>query len=65
MNNSDSSVYETEMPGGQYTNLQFQARSLGLGEMWGHVKEAYIEANRLCGDITKVYLSSVFRKRFL
>ncbi|KAJ3411311.1 pyruvate carboxylase [Chytridiales sp. JEL 0842] len=58
MNNSDSSVYETEMPGGQYTNLQFQARSLGLGEMWSHVKDAYIQANRLCGDITKVTPSS-------
>ncbi|KAJ3114100.1 pyruvate carboxylase [Phlyctochytrium bullatum] len=55
---SDASVYEHEMPGGQYTNLQFQARQLGLGEMWESIKVAYAQANRLCGDITKVTPSS-------
>ena len=31
----DSSVvYTAEIPGGQYTNLLFQSRSLGLGEKW-------------------------------
>ena len=30
----DSGVYEHEMPGGQYTNLLFQAHSLGLGKKW-------------------------------
>ncbi|KAJ3193250.1 pyruvate carboxylase [Irineochytrium annulatum] len=55
---NDASVYEHEMPGGQYTNLQFQARQLGLGEQWEAIKTAYAEANRLCGDITKVTPSS-------
>jgi pyruvate carboxylase len=31
---SDSSVFEHEMPGGQYTNLMFQAAQLGLGTQW-------------------------------
>ncbi|KAJ3222767.1 pyruvate carboxylase [Chytriomyces hyalinus] len=55
---SDSSIYYTEMPGGQYTNLQFQSRQLGLGEQWSKIKAAYAQANRLCGDIVKVTPSS-------
>ncbi|KAI9297641.1 pyruvate carboxylase, partial [Neoconidiobolus thromboides FSU 785] len=54
----DSGVYQHEMPGGQYTNLLFQAQSLGLGEQWNEVKKAYAEANLLCGDIVKVTPSS-------
>ena len=42
------------MPGGQYTNLQFQAASLGLADRWHKVKKAYSEANLFCGDIVKV-----------
>ncbi|PVV00591.1 hypothetical protein BB560_005024 [Smittium megazygosporum] len=55
---SDTSVYSHEMPGGQYTNLLFQAQSLGLGMRWNDVKNAYTEANLLCGDIVKVTPSS-------
>jgi len=55
---SDSSVFDHEMPGGQYTNLMFQAQSLGLGEQWAEVKARYIDANQLCGDIVKVTPSS-------
>ncbi|CAG8601444.1 1335_t:CDS:10, partial [Ambispora gerdemannii] len=55
---ADSSVYEHEMPGGQYTNLMFQAQQLGLGKMWKEIKKAYTEANKLCGDIVKVTPSS-------
>ncbi|KAG2751781.1 aldolase [Suillus brevipes Sb2] len=32
----DSSVFDHEMPGGQYTNLMFQASQLGLGTQWTH-----------------------------
>lgn len=46
------------MPGGQYTNLMFQAQSLGLGSQWTQVKAAYIVANELCGDVVKVTPSS-------
>ncbi|CAO3660754.1 unnamed protein product [Umbelopsis ramanniana] len=55
---ADSGVYEHEMPGGQYTNLMFQAQQLGLGTQWREIKKAYIEANQLCGDIVKVTPSS-------
>jgi pyruvate carboxylase len=55
---SDSGVFDHEMPGGQYTNLQFQASQLGLGTQWLEVKKKYIEANQLCGDIIKVTPSS-------
>jgi pyruvate carboxylase len=51
-------VYEHEMPGGQYTNLQFQSTSLGLSDQWAQVKSSYAAANRLLGDIVKVTPSS-------
>ncbi|KAH9840099.1 pyruvate carboxylase [Rhodofomes roseus] len=51
---SDSSVFDHEMPGGQYTNLMFQAAQLGLGTQWTEVKKKYIEANDLCGNVIKV-----------
>ncbi|CAL8463302.1 g2836 [Coccomyxa elongata] len=58
LRSSSSDVYYHEMPGGQYTNLKFQALSLGLGEQWEKVKTAYAEANRALGDIVKVTPSS-------
>jgi pyruvate carboxylase len=47
-------LYNHEMPGGQYTNLQQQAGALGLGERWPEVCRAYAEVNDLFGDIVKV-----------
>ncbi|WAR18768.1 PYC-like protein [Mya arenaria] len=46
------------IPGGQYTNLQFQAFSLGLADQFEEVKKMYVEANKLLGDIPKVTPSS-------
>jgi len=43
-----------ESLGGQYTNLQFQAFSLGLADQFEEVKKMYREANLLLGDIVKV-----------
>lgn len=54
MKSGNSDVYENEIPGGQYTNLQFQAFSLGLGDQFEKVKKAYVVANELLGDIVKV-----------
>ncbi len=51
-------VYEHEMPGGQYTNLKFQAQALGLTGRWTAIKHAYAAANRLLGDLIKVTPSS-------
>lgn len=50
----DPEVYEHEIPGGQLTNLIFQATQQGLGEKWAQTKKAYEEANDLLGDIVKV-----------
>src|SRR5262249_17518330 len=50
-----SEVYVHGMPGGQYTNLREQARSLGIGDArWPEVAAAYAEVNELLGDIVKV-----------
>jgi len=58
MRSGNADVYLNEIPGGQYTNLQFQAHSLGLGEKFENVKAKYREANQLMGDIVKVTPSS-------
>jgi len=50
-----SEVYLHGMPGGQYTNLREQARSLGIDEhRWSEVAHAYAEVNDMLGDIIKV-----------
>ncbi|MER1992267.1 MAG: pyruvate carboxylase subunit B, partial [Aerococcus urinaeequi] len=54
----ETEIYNTEMPGGQYTNLQQQAKSVGLGSRWDEVKQMYHDVNFLFGDIVKVTPSS-------
>ncbi|MYG91702.1 MAG: pyruvate carboxylase [Acidimicrobiia bacterium] len=51
-------LYEHEIPGGQFTNLQQQATALGLGHRWREVEAMYADVNRLLGDIVKVTPSS-------
>ncbi|MEP1588585.1 MAG: pyruvate carboxylase [Tateyamaria sp.] len=53
-----SEVYLHEMPGGQFTNLKAQARSLGLEERWHEVARTYADVNDMFGDIVKVTPSS-------
>lgn len=53
-----SEVYLHEMPGGQFTNLKEQARSIGLEARWHEVAQAYHDANLMFGDIIKVTPSS-------
>ena len=53
-----SEVYLHEMPGGQYTNLKAQARSLGLEEQWPEIARTYADVNQMFGDIVKVTPSS-------
>jgi pyruvate carboxylase len=53
-----SEVYLHEMPGGQFTNLKGQARSLGLEERWHEVAQTYADVNQMFGDIIKVTPSS-------
>ncbi|WP_110929295.1 pyruvate carboxylase [Bacillus massiliglaciei] len=51
-------VYKHEMPGGQYSNLQQQAKAVGLGDRWNEVKRMYQRVNDMFGDIVKVTPSS-------
>ena len=53
-----SEVYLHEMPGGQFTNLKAQARSLGLEEKWPQIARTYADVNQMFGDIVKVTPSS-------
>jgi pyruvate carboxylase len=53
-----SEVYLHEMPGGQFTNLKEQARSLGLETRWHEVAQTYHDVNLMFGDIVKVTPSS-------
>ncbi|SCC27319.1 MULTISPECIES: pyruvate carboxylase [Priestia] len=58
MNAPHTEVYVHEMPGGQYSNLQQQAKAVGLGNRWDEVKDMYSRVNELFGDIVKVTPSS-------
>jgi pyruvate carboxylase len=50
-----SEVYVHGMPGGQFTNLREQARSLGIDDTrWPEVARAYASVNEMFGDIVKV-----------
>jgi len=50
-----SEVYVHGMPGGQYTNLREQARSLGIDEArWPEVAQTYADVNEMFGDVIKV-----------
>ena len=54
-----SEVYVHAMPGGQYTNLKEQARSVGLDDSrWMEVSQAYADVNDMFGNIVKVTPSS-------
>ena len=47
-------VYLHEIPGGQYTNLRAQARSMGLEDKWPQIADTYAEVNEMFGNIVKV-----------
>ena len=49
-----SEVYLHEMPGGQFTNLKEQARSMGLENRWAEVAKTYRDVNDMFGDVVKV-----------
>ncbi|MBP0724774.1 pyruvate carboxylase [Bacillus sp. RG28] len=58
MMSSHTEIYQHEMPGGQYSNLQQQAKAVGLGDRFDEVKQMYGRVNMLFGDIVKVTPSS-------
>lgn len=51
-------VFDHEIPGGQYSNLLPQARSLGLEDKFETIKQNYVIVNEMFGDIVKVTPSS-------
>ncbi len=51
-------VYDHEIPGGQYSNLRPQARSLGLEDKFDQIKKNYASVNKLLGGVVKVTPSS-------
>lgn len=55
---ADADVYKHEIPGGQYSNLLRQARSLGIQNQFSKIIDNYISANQLIGDVIKVTPSS-------
>ncbi len=57
-NYPNTTVYRHEMPGGQFSNLQQQAKGVGLGDRWEEVCQRYAEVNLMFGDIIKVTPSS-------
>lgn len=58
MNAPHTEVYMHEMPGGQYSNLQQQAKAVGLESRWDEVKRMYRQVNDMFGDVVKVTPSS-------
>lgn len=58
MNAPHTEVYFHEMPGGQYSNLQQQAKAVGLEERWDEVKSMFHQVNNMFGNIVKVTPSS-------
>ncbi|WGN89410.1 pyruvate carboxylase [Ligilactobacillus faecis] len=57
MTSPQTDIYQTGMPGGQYSNLQQQAKALGIDD-FELVKKTYRIVNELLGDIIKVTPSS-------
>jgi len=58
MMGAQTDIYDVEMPGGQYSNLQQQAQALRLGDRWEEVKTMYAQVNLMFGDVIKVTPSS-------
>ena len=53
-----NAVYHHEIPGGQLSNLRFQASALGLAERFEEVAELYAACNKILGRPPKVTPSS-------
>ncbi|MBE5968655.1 MAG: pyruvate carboxylase [Lachnospiraceae bacterium] len=58
MKSPNSEIYKYEIPGGQYSNLLAQVKSMGAGDDFETIKMLYKEANDLLGNIVKVTPSS-------
>ncbi len=55
INSPNADIYKYEIPGGQYSNLSAQAKSMGASEKdFEKIKALYKDANDLLGNIVKV-----------
>ena len=55
INSPNADIYKYEIPGGQYSNLSAQAKSMGASEAdFQKIKALYKDANELLGNIVKV-----------
>jgi len=53
-----ANVFHHQIPGGQYSNLYAQCKSLGIMSRWEECLEMYYQVNMFCGDVVKVTPSS-------
>ena len=58
MNTPNTEIYKYEIPGGQYSNLLAQVKSMGSEDNFEEIKQLYKQANDLLGNIVKVTPSS-------
>jgi len=58
MASPNTTLFQHEMPGGQFSNLRQQATAVGLGDQWLDVCRMYAKVNMMFGDIVKVTPSS-------
>merc|ERR1719262_438859 len=58
MLSGSANVYHHQIPGGQYSNLYMQCKSLGIMDRWEECLDMYASVNRFCGDVVKVTPSS-------
>lgn len=58
MLSGSANVYHHQIPGGQYSNLYMQCKSLGIMDRWEECLDMYASVNKFCGDVVKVTPSS-------
>ena len=58
MKTPNTEIYKYQIPGGQYSNLQAQAEQMDAIDRFDEIKELYLQANELLGNIIKVTPSS-------
>jgi len=54
MRTPNTEIYKYEIPGGQYSNLLAQVKSMGSADEFENIKHLYKDANDLLGNIVKV-----------
>ena len=58
MKSGTARVFDNEIPGGQYSNLFVQCKSMDLYDRWFEVLNMYRDVNMMLGDVVKVTPSS-------